>query len=197
MCWLSNLFKAGQEKTVEEIVAANSALMTDAQKAQYWYELSQNIFAILGKVDAETFEISTQEWIAVAQVQYPTLTDVKFADSKFFTTTLSGLKEILERDWTNIVPYIAETGDCDKFATRLYSHLCDYYKINAVIPVWGDTSYGYHGFNLAVVRDNDNLIARLIEPQGDQIFVDQGPLGEYVPRLTAIELGIKRVEAVG
>ncbi|MDO9066672.1 MAG: hypothetical protein Q7U96_06290, partial [Chloroflexota bacterium] len=128
---------------------------------------------------------------------YPTLTEVKFADSKFFTTTLSGIKEILKRDWTNLVPYVAEISDCDKYGTRLYSHLVDYYKINAVIPVWGYTTQGYHGFNLAVVRDNDNLIARLIEPQGDQIFVDQGPLGEYVPRLTAIELGIKRVEAVG
>ncbi len=192
-----------QAKTVEEIVAANSALMTDAQKAQYWYELSQNIFAILGKVDAETFEISTQDWIAVAQGQYPTLTEVKFADSEFFTTSLDGLQEILKRDWTNIVPYIAETGDCDKFATRLYSHLCDYYKINAVIPVWGDTDKGYHGFNLAVVRETPLirssdviLVAKLIEPQTDEIFVDQGPLGKYVPRLTAIELGIKR-EGVG
>ncbi len=184
-------------KTVEEIVAANSALMTDAQKAQYWYELCQNIFAILGKIEAPTFEISAQEWIAVAQVQYPTLTDIKFADSKFFTTNLSELQEILKRDWTNLVPYVAEISDCDKFATRFYSHLCDYYKINAVVPVWGDTTQGYHGFNLAVVRDNGNLIARLIEPQADQIFIDQGPLGKYVPRLTAIELGIKRVGGMG
>ncbi len=192
-----------QTKTVEEIVAANSAFMTDAQKAQYWYELSQNVFAILGKVDAPTFEISPQDWITVAQAQYPTLTDIKFADSKFFTTSLDELQEILKRDWTNIVPYIAETGDCDKFAARLYSHLCDYYKINAVIPVWGDTDKGYHGFNLAVVRETPLirssdviLVAKLIEPQTDEIFVDQGPLGKYVPRLTAIELGIKR-EGVG
>ncbi len=188
MCWFS--------KRVVEIIAQNSVGMTDAQKAEYWYELTQNIFAILGKVDAETFEISTQEWIAVAQAQYPTLTDIKFAASKFFTTNLSELQEILKRDWTNLVPYVAEISDCDKFATRLYNHLCDYYKINAVVPVWGDTTQGYHGFNLAVVRDNANLVARLIEPQSDAVFIDQGPLGKYVPRLTAIELGIKR-ECVG
>ncbi len=40
--------------TVEEIVAANSVGMTDAQKAEYWYGLTQNIFAILGKVDVPT-----------------------------------------------------------------------------------------------------------------------------------------------
>ncbi len=185
MCW----FKG---KTIEEIVAANSVGMTDAQKKQYWYELSQNIFALLGKVDVPTFEIAPQDWISVAQVQYPTLADIKMADSKYFTTNLEGLTEILKRDWTSLVPYVAEISDCDKYATRLYIHLCDYYKLNAIVPVWGDTSQGYHGFDLAVVRDNGNLIARLIEPQTDQVFVDQGPLGTYVPRVVAEELGIKK-----
>ncbi len=194
MSFICSYFKS---KTVEEIIAEKSAGMSDAEKAQYWYELSQNIFALLGKVDVATFEISPQEWIAVAQAQYPTLTEVKFADSKFYTTTLEGLKEILERDWSNLVPYVAEISDCDKYAARLYSHLCDYYKINAIVPIWGDTSGGYHGFNLAVIRDNGNLIARLIEPQADQVFIDQGPLGQYIPRLTATELGIKRKERVG
>ncbi len=181
-------------KTVEEIVAEKSVGMTDVQKAQYWYELTQNIFALLGKVDVQTFEISTQDWIAVAQTQYPTLTDIKIADSWFFTTSLGGIQQILTRDWTNLVPYVAEISDCDKYATRLYSHLCDFYKFNAIVPVWGDTSQGYHGFNLAVIRENNNkFIARLIEPQADAIFVDQGPLGTYVPRLVAEELGIKKV----
>ncbi len=188
MCWFS--------KTVEEIIAQNSVGMTDAQKAEYWYELTQNIFAILGKVDVPIFEITPADWLNLVQSNYPTLTDVKIADSKFFTTSLAGLQEILSRDWTNLVPYVAEISDCDKYGTRLYSHLCDFYKLNAIVPVWGDTGQGYHGFNLAVVKDDGNFIARLIEPQADQIFIDQGPLGKYVPRLTAIELGIKR-EGVG
>jgi len=188
MGWLCN--KVVKQKTVEELVAEKSVGMTDGQKAQYWWELSQNIFALLGKVDVTILEISPQEWIAVAQVQYPTLTDVKIADSKFFTTSLQGLQEILSHDWTNLVPFAASTGDCDKFATRLYSHLCDYYKVTAVIPVWGDTTQGYHGFNLAVLKSDDTWIARLIEPQTDLIFVDQGPLGKYVPRVLATELGV-------
>ena len=185
------LFRSKQ--TVEEIVAANSAGMTDAQKKQYWYELSQNIFALLGKVDVPTFAIAPQDWISVAQSQYPTLTDIKMADSQYFTTNLDGLKEILARDWTNLVPYVAEISDCDKYATRLYIHLCDYYKLNAIVPVWGDTTQGYHGFNLAVVFNNGGLIARLIEPQTDAIFVNDGPLGYYVPKETAAELGVKRL----
>ncbi len=156
MCWFS--------KTVEEIIAQNSVGMTDAQKAEYWYELTQNIFAILGKVDAETFEISTQEWIAVAQAQYPTLTDIKFADSKFFTTNLSELQEILKRDWTNLVPYVAEISDCDKFATRLYSHLCDYYKINKRLApdVYGCTpALPLPGTELRrLVKDKGHLVAQ-------------------------------------
>jgi hypothetical protein len=81
---------------------------------------------------------------------------------------------------------------CDNFATLLYSHLVLYYGIKGVVPVWGDTDQGYHGFNLAVVKDIDQFVARLIEPQGDQIFKDVGSLGRYIPRVTAIELGIKR-----
>jgi hypothetical protein len=533
MCWLSSNFK---QKTVEEIVAEKSVGMTDSQKAQYWWELTQSIFGLLGKVDVPVFEFDPNTWIAVAQAQYPTLTNIKIADSNFFTTSLAGLQEILKRDWTNLVPYVAETGDCvtgdtpvwirkdgqislvevrelvandyiplaplqlgleiftyqgfvplvdvwrkpkprrtirilgssdialtpdhkilanpslldgkymkadivsrehlikccpelpnttdgtyelgwalgafcaegtallnangvgqtwsireanlnyleraqaalsqaypemifyiksypseeagvktnfgfrkskiyhllvsprdkhndgrrsrfvlefrhafynafkvkrvpdkilrgsvqmaqgfwnsmvahdgsngavisnskletmglaailqkldkkpvvldekrkfvlvhaeadnpshfwgknlvkhtqkanlwkldngttwvydlstangtfvagdiavkncDKFATRLYSHLCDFYKINAIVPVWGDTTQGYHGFNLAIVKDADKFIARLIEPQTDAIFVDQGPLGKYIPRSVVEELGIKRL----
>lgn len=189
MCWPSKQ----TNKTVEEIVAEKSLGMTDLQKAQYWYELNQSIFALLGKVDIEIIEITPSQWIATAQAQYPTLTDVKIADASFLTTSLTSLQEILTRDWTNLVPYVAEIADCDKFATRLYNHLCDYYKINAVVPVWGDTSQGYHGFNLAVIQDPPGTyITRLIEPQSDQIFIDTGPLGKYTPRVLATELGILR-----
>jgi len=187
MCFLK------RRETIEEIVAANSADMSDAEKAGYWYELSQNIFALLGKVDVPGFEISAAEWVNIAQRQYPTLTDIKLADAKFFTTSLDGLMKILKRDWTNLVPYVAEVSDCDKFATRLYNHLVDYYGVTAVVPVWGDTDRGYHGFNLAVLENGDGWLARLIEPQADAIFIDSGPLGRYVPRATAQELGIKKM----
>jgi hypothetical protein len=187
VCFLTN-----RQKTVEEIVAEKSAGMTDAQKAEYWWELTQSIFALLGKVDVPVFELSPSLWITTAQTRYPSLTDVKFADSRFFTTSLQGLQEILRRDWTNLVPYIAETGDCDKYATRLYSHLCDYYSLNAIVPVWGDTDAGYHGFNLAVLKHDEGWTAKLIEPQSDAVFDFVGPLGRYTPRVTAIELGIRR-----
>jgi hypothetical protein len=185
MCWLNN-----KQKTIEEIVAEKSADMTDAQKAQYWFELSQNIFALLGKVDVSIVEITPDEWIQTVKLQYPTITDVKIADSIFFTTNLDGLQKILTRDWSNLVPYISEISDCDKFATRLYSHLCDYYRINAIVPVFGETDAGYHAFNLAVLYDDTKYIARLVEPQTDQIFIDTGPLGKYIPRMIATELGV-------
>jgi hypothetical protein len=186
------IFKS-KAQSVEEIIASNSAGMTDQQKAEYWYELSQTIFSLLGKVEVDIINISVSDWINIVQAQYPTLTDIKIADSQFYTVSLINLQAILTKDWTNLVPYVAEISDCDKFGTRLYSHLCDYYKINAVVPVWGNTDGGYHGFNLAVVKDGNALIARLIEPQTDSIFIDQGPLGKYIPMETATELGIKRI----
>ncbi len=176
-------------KTIEEIVAANCVGMSDAQKAQYWYELSQTTFALLGKVDINRFEITPDEFVAALRAGYSTIQDIKIADSKFFITDEAGLKEVLTRDWVNLVPYQAEIGDCDKFGLRLYLHCCDYYQINSVIPVWGDTDRGYHGFNLAVLKADTGLTARLIEPQSDSIFVENGPLGRYIPRAIVRELG--------
>lgn len=75
MCFLP------KAKTVEEIVAEKSVGMTDAQKAEYWFELSQSIFALLGKVDVPIFEIAPSDWQNLAQSNYPTLTDIKIADS--------------------------------------------------------------------------------------------------------------------
>jgi len=80
--------------------------------------------------------------------------------------------------------------NCDKYANELYSHLCKFYGINAVVPVWGDTTKAYHGFNLAVIMDGDTWIARLIEPQKDDIFIEFGPLGQYIPRRVSEELGV-------
>lgn len=185
MCWLSK-----KQKTVEELVAELSAGMTDEQKSAYWYELSQNIFALLGKVDVPTFKTTAEHWVIVATRQYPSLVNIKLADSVFYTTSLDGLASILKRDWSNLVKYEAEISDCDDFAIRLHAHLTTYYRLTGIVPVWGPTGGGYHAFNLAVVKDGNNFIARLIEPQTDQIFMDTGPLGNYFPEKTAIELGI-------
>ncbi len=196
MCWLTDLFKSkpNTPQTVEEIIDENSIGMTDAQKAQYWYELSQNIFSLLGKVDVPVYELGVDEWLTTVQAQYPTLTNIKIAEFSFTTTSLDGLILILKKDWTNLVPYQMPAFKCDNFATLLYSHLVLHYGIKAVVPVWGETDGGYHGFNLAVLKQNDEYIARLIEPQTDCIFVEQGPLGKYIPRQTAVELGIKKYE---
>jgi hypothetical protein len=187
MCWLTN-----KQKTIEEIIAEKSAGMTDQQKAEYWWELSQNIFALLGKVEVPIYTISFADWLSVAQAAYPALTDVKMADYELTTTSLEGMQEILSRDWTNLVPYQMPAFKCDNFATLLYSHLVLYYGIKGIVPVWGDTDAGYHGFELGVLKNTDKFVARLVEPQSDTIFENVGPLGRYVPRVTAIELGIKR-----
>jgi hypothetical protein len=188
--------------TVEEIIAGNSADMTDEQKAQYRYELDKQIFALLNKVDVEIIQLpdlwgDNSPWGRIAQAQYPTLTDIKVPDGAYYSTTLNGLQQILSIDWTNYIPYVSETFDCDAFANTLYIHLRQYYGINSVFPAWGDTDAGYHGFNCAVIKDGDEWIARLVEPQTDLIFIEQGTLGHYVPRCTANFLAVKRDGIIG
>ena len=194
---IERLFNKTKTQAIEEIIAANSTNMGDTEKAQYWYEITQTAFKLLGKVDdVKMYGISTQSWIDVAQKQYPTLTNIKIADASFRITTLECLQKILFRDWTNLVPYVIHVYDCDKYASELYNHLCLYYGINSVVPVWGYTDSGYHGFNLAVLIDDEsgNMIARLVEPQRDQVFTFTGPLGKYAPDKTAEELGVFKIK---
>jgi len=166
-------------KTIEELIAERSVGMTDEQKAQFWYELSQSAFSLLGKVEITIYEIPANIWLKTAQAQYQFLTDVKLADDLFYVPDEIGMSDILKHDWTNLITYIPNKNDCDDFAARLYDHLVTYYGITGIIPVWGDSSAGYHAFNLAVLKNNDQSgaelpwIARLIEPQTDSIFIDQ------------------------
>ena len=184
-------FIVQRQKTIEEIIAENSADMTDDQKAQYAYELDKQIHGLLtGVLDVELFTMTFDAFREVAVAQYPTLTSLEVPDSVFTITTESWMKKILAKDWTNKVPYITDIGDCDKFADRLYMHLCDYYGINGALEVWGQTTVGYHGFNLTVLKEGDDYVARLIEPQTDAIFIEQGPLGIYKPDKVVAKLAI-------
>ena len=164
--------------------------LNDAEKSKLWYELCQLSFQLLGKVTVFRGLITSDAFVSIIQRDYPSLTEIKLADEVFWITTDFGLSKILKRDWTNLVLYVKAISDCDDYAMRLYSHLCDYYKLNSVIPVWGDTDHGYHAFNMAVLEFEGELRARLIDPQKDEIFVSEGVLGHYVPRETAKYLGI-------
>lgn len=165
-----------KQKTIEEIIAQNSIGMTPEQKAQYWYEISQQAFKLLGKVDVTLYPIATEQFVSSIKSCYPSIIDVKIADGEYRCVTLGDLQKILIYDWSNLVPYIAEQTDCDKSATRLYSHLADYYKINTVIPIWGwvkgisSEQSCRHAFNLGVLKTDTGFIAKLVEPQNDMIF---------------------------
>lgn len=182
MCFPFIQSKSKPDKTIEQIIIEKSAGMTDAQKAQYWYDLEKILISCLGKIDnLPILTISSAEWEAVALTQYPSLQDIKLPDVTFQTTTLEGMKKILTLDWTDLVPYVSQISDCDEYADRLHTHLFDYYHITGVLETWGNTDKGRHGFNLAVLQDGGKWAARLIEPQTDEIFLDNGPLGKYVP----------------
>lgn len=183
-------------QTIPEIINQKSMGMTAEEKSQYAYEISQDIFDLLLRVDVPLVNIGGwSDWAKVAQSQYPGLTDIRIPDSSYQITTLGGLQDILSLDWTNKVTYLADIFDCDAFAEMLYIHLRKYYKINSVFPVWGTTTQGYHGFNCAVVKDGDAMIARLIEPQTDAVFIDEGPLGKYSPDKTAEFLAVMKSQS--
>lgn len=178
-----------QNESVEEKIARLSIGMTDEQKAQYWYELDQQSFALLGKVDVPIYTIPFNQFAATIKAKYPEITGIEMADSDYQVTTRDGLLEILKRDWTNKIPYVLNVFDCDKYGALLYIHLVQYYGIDTVIPVWGWVAQksAYHGFDLAVfVKELDasgNLVldAQLIEPENDQMFDQWAGTWDYLP----------------
>ena len=182
-----------KSSTVEETISLNSVGMTNAQKSEYWYILNKSLFNLLGKVEPLSIitPITPDDWIKYAKMFYPTLTDIKIPDTMFYTCDLWSMRQILTKDWSNLVPYIIDKSDCDKFAIRLYEHLCTFYGITSALPVWGMTTSGYHGFNIIVLAEADGYAVRLIEPQTDSIFVVDGPLGKYMPDTIADFLAVK------
>ena len=197
MCKLTCFWKkALGSQTFEEIIIEKSKDMDLAAKSSYAYEIEKIIVKHLLKIEVPLMDIGGwADWKQIATAQYPSLIDIRIPDSVYKTTTLAGLQDILTLDWTNKIPYLADLFDCDAFANMLYVHLRKNYGINSVFPVWGGTTQGYHGFNCAVIKENDTFISRLIEPQTDTIFLTDGPLGEYSPEKTAEFLGIMKLQS--
>ncbi len=171
-------------KSIAQILIEKSAGMPDAEKSAYASEVDQVVFDILLKVAVTPVELPGSTWQAVAQAKYPSLASAELPDTTFYTCTESELQSILSRDWTNLVKYLAELRDCDDFAHLLQARLEFYYGITSVLEVWGQTTQGYHAFNLAVLKEGTGWVAKLIEPQSDNIFDSVGPLGTYSPEKT-------------
>ncbi len=171
-------------QTVEEIIAESSKGMSEDELGKYYYELNQMIFKLVGEVELVLIEISASDWVNIVLKQYPTLTNLELPDVLLYTTTLERLETVLKRDWTNRIKYLAEKFDCDDFAHMLSERLNYYYGLTSVMEVWGNTTAGYHAFNVVVVRDGTEFIARLIEPQSDMVFETKGTLGTYTPKET-------------
>ncbi len=199
MCF-SILFGKPQPETpptfenLRDMVRRMGAGLSDVEQCRLWYDIEQMAFNELGEIWVETWEVRPEIIQRTITEQYPNLTDLKLPDSQYWVTDLVGGRKILSRDWTNFVPYIINRSDCDKFAIRLYEHLCRYYKITTWFPVWGEAPGGYHAFNCAVFRETSGYIARLVEPQSDEIFLDRTAAGLYVPDTAVETLGILKMK---
>lgn len=190
--WVKSLSKpvVTSPKTVEELITAKAASMTESQRAQYWHDLDWTIFGILGKVDVPLFTIPANKWLEAVKAEYPSLSDEKIEDNIFTATTDEAMSKILEHDWTNLIPYVPESWDCDDFAAFAWTRIKYYYHVTALKPVWGTGEKDSHAFNMLVTWADPVWKARLIEPQTDSIFEKTGPLGLYVPNLVVEQMGI-------
>jgi len=96
-------------------------------------------------------------------------------DSTYKYTWDYHTESIVLTDWTSLKRYVPEIRDCDNFAFLFREHLAWDYGINACGVVLGDTPFGYHAWNVVLVKDlktkQDKLIQ--VEPQRDWMDVEK------------------------
>jgi hypothetical protein len=170
-------------QTIEEIIKAKSAVMTDTEKAAYASEIDQIVFNQLLKVDITLVEISVTEWWKAVHAKYP---DVVFAgkygdDDVYYTCTKKEFEKVIALDWTNLRQYITNRRDCEDFGRILVARLIDYYGLSSVHLVKGETTSGAHGWAMVVLKTEAGWEAFQEEPQTDQVFDLNANLGIYTP----------------
>ena len=88
-------------------------------------------------------------------------------DYKYWSVSLPEAKELIKKDKSDLLNYKSEKYDCDDFARAFCVNMIrqGYTSVGTVVDL-----LGAHAYNLIVTIENDNLQARLFEPQNDNFI---------------------------
>jgi len=130
--------------------------------AEAWYELASIISDYMKVRAVQTITVSAVEINARLRILFPVATMHRMRDDTYFLPTKAKAFEIVQRDWSNLLSYIAQQRDCDKFSTIFKAHLSLHYGLNCAVEAWSQT----HSFILLLCSDGEVLL----EPQTDLTF---------------------------
>jgi len=161
---------------------------------QYWFLKSV----------IEDLKLYVDKKIELKQTDYNTLTnlvkeqmeiDCWCWDAKFWYSSISDFKTIISKDFINRLKWIAESFDCDNFASLFSSLLTITWGYNgvgvglgAVLDKETKKILGYHAYNCILVEENGKNVLYLYEPQTDYLALAQ--------KETNMEWGIYRTDLV-
>ena len=120
-------------------------------------------------------------------------------DEKYKVLTLDEWSQIVQSDTLNVVKkWKKDVFDCDNFAIAFSAHCAEYYEVNSAGIAIGtvrdaDTleEVGKHAYNILAVKENDELVLYLYEPQTDGLAKAgrQVKLGSWVYETEIVVFG--------
>ena len=115
----------------------------------------------------------------IKNVQHFTGVMPSLADEKFHTTDIETWKTIIANDWTNKRQYVADTFDCDNFASSFCAYCADIYELNTAgrftVELLNPETNEHIGYHRAVIIVDDKLDCYLLESQTDKMVkIEQG-----------------------
>ena len=165
--------------------------------------VKENQYWLLKSV-IEDLKLYVDKKIELKQTDYNTLTnlvkeqmeiDCWCWDAKFWYSSISDFKTIISKDFVNRLKWIAESFDCDNFASLFCSLLTVIWGYNgvgvglgAVLDKETKKILGYHAYNCILVEENGKNTLYLYEPQTHYLALAQ--------KETNMEWGIYRTDLV-
>jgi len=119
------------------------------------------------------------DWADWRQLQVAVVSQLGAAaitlDEKYKVLTLDEWNQIIQSDTLNVAKkWKKDVFDCDNFAIAFSAHCAEYYEVNSAGIAVGkvrdaDTleEVGKHAYNILAVKENEELVLYLYEPQTD------------------------------
>jgi len=181
LLWPSLRVLTNLSVTPKELVEYLSLVLQSTDYQALTLQEKSNLWLRLEDAITEALRIEITEWFSTDRRRLQELITSQLGckafimDSTYKYTWSFHTESIIIVDWTSLKRYVPEIRDCDNFAFLFREHLAWDYGINAVGVVIGSTPYGYHAWNVILVKDlvtkQDKLIQ--IEPQRDWMDVEK------------------------
>ena len=160
------------------------------------------VYKLLSKVLRHFLRVEG-EWVDYKQITVATVTQIGAVattlDKRYKVLTLDKWKEIIKTDTLNETKkWKKDVFDCDNFALVFSAHCAEFHEVNSAGIAVGTiydantlNKIGKHAYNILAVKEGDQLVLYLYEPQTDGLTVasKKTKLGNWVYETEVVVFG--------